>query len=101
MKRTESAKKTSKSRSSSTNTTRLRIPKITSPDLRFVVCVKTGGYVDLEPLKVYRVRPDPVARAEGLLRVIDRSGEDYLYPAENFLPIQAPRTLNEAVRKAR
>ena len=93
MKRTESAKKTSKSKSSSTKRPRVRLPGLTSPYLRFVVCINSGGYVDLEPLKVYRVRRDKDAHAHGLLRVVDGSGEDYLYPARFFQPICAPSRL--------
>jgi len=62
-----------------------------------VVCVKNGGYVDLEPLKVYKVLRDAKAAAEGLLRVEDASGEDYVYPARFFLPIQATSRLFQLV----
>ncbi len=58
---------------------------------RFVLCVKAGTYkASLEPRKVYRVVEDPVAEAKSLLRVIDESGEDYLFPANLFVPIQVP-----------
>lgn len=93
MKRTESEKKTSKSKSSSTKRPGVRLPRLTSPHLRFVVCINNGGYVDLEPLKVYRVRRDKDAQVHGLLRVVDGSGEDYLYPARFFQPIFAPSRL--------
>jgi len=62
-----------------------------------VVCIKSGGYVDLEPLKVYKVRRDASAVAQGLLRVVDGSGEDYLYPADFFRPIIAAPGLFKAV----
>jgi hypothetical protein len=62
-----------------------------------VVCIKTGGYVDLEPLKVYKVRRDAAALAQHLLRVVDGSGEDYLYPADFFQPIIAAHDLFKAV----
>lgn len=65
----------------------------TSLNPRHVVCVKTGGYVDLEPLKVYRIKKDADARRHGLLRVIDASGDDYLYPVQWFRPIAAPSGL--------
>jgi hypothetical protein len=71
-----------------------------SPRVRFVVCIKSGGYVDLEPLKVYRVRRDASAGAEGLIRVVDASGEDYLYPTGFFRPIQAPQELFKLVEAA-
>ncbi len=58
---------------------------------RFVLCVKAGTYkASLEPRKVYRVVEDPVAEAKSLLRVIDESGEDYLFPARLFVPIEVP-----------
>jgi hypothetical protein len=93
MKRQGSARKTSKSNGLSTSTARLRLPTLSSPKLRFVVCIDNGGYVDLEPLKVYRVRHDRKARSHGMLRVVDASGEDYLYPARYFSPIQATAKL--------
>jgi hypothetical protein len=70
---------------------------ISSPKLRYVVCVKTGGHIDLEPLKVYQVRRDAAAKALGMLRVVDSSGEDYLYPMEFFQPIQASPRLFQLV----
>jgi hypothetical protein len=100
MKRMESGKKTSRSRSSSTKKANGRLLRLNSPHLRFVVCVKSGGYVDLQPLKVYKVRRDKSARADGLLRVVDESGEDYLYPAEFFRPIRAPGRLFQIVEQA-
>jgi hypothetical protein len=58
---------------------------------RFVLCVRSGTYkASLEPRKVYRVLDDPKAEARGLLRVIDESGEDYLFPADLFVPIDLP-----------
>jgi hypothetical protein len=58
---------------------------------RFVICVSAGSYkVSLEPRKVYRVVPDSGAEAKSLLRVIDDSGEDYLFPARLFVPIEVP-----------
>ena len=58
---------------------------------RFVLCVKAGTYkASLEPRKVYRVVEDPVAEAKSLLRVVDESGEDYLFPASLFVPIEVP-----------
>jgi hypothetical protein len=100
MKRMESGKKTSRSKSSSTKKANGRLLRLTSPELRFVVCVKSGGYVDLQPLKVYKVRRDKSAGAHGLLRVVDESGEDYLYPAEFFRPIRAPGRLFQIVEQA-
>jgi hypothetical protein len=58
---------------------------------RFVLGVKAGTYkASLEPRKVYRVVEDPVAEAKSLLRVVDETGEDYLFPASLFVPIEVP-----------
>lgn len=58
---------------------------------QFVLCVRSGSYkASLEPRKVYRVLPDPKAERDSLLRVIDESGEDYLFPASLFVPIDLP-----------
>ena len=52
-----------------------------------VVCCSNEGYAaSLEPRKLYAVVDDPAARAKGLLRIIDETGDDYLYPAELFMP---------------
>ena len=58
---------------------------------RFVLCVRNGTYkASLEPRKIYRVVDDPEAETRALLRVIDESGEDYLFPARLFVPIELP-----------
>ncbi len=57
---------------------------------KFVLCIRNEGSVDLEPRKVYQVLPDRAAVREGYVRVIDESGEDYLYPAEYFVPVRVP-----------
>lgn len=60
------------------------------PQPRFALCVRTDGSEDLEQRKVYQVVPDRTASREGYVRVIDESGEDYLYPAEFFVPVNLP-----------
>ena len=66
--------------------------------IEFVVCVRNEGYeVALERRKIYQVVPDTAAGRHQLLRVIDESGEDYLYPQNFFLPIELPKTLEKAV----
>lgn len=63
----------------------------------FALCVKDGGYpASLEVRKIYRVLPDPDARRHGLLRVVDESGDDYLYPEDLFVPIELPVTARPA-----
>jgi hypothetical protein len=55
---------------------------------RFAVCLANEGFeAALEPRKIYRLLPDSEAEREGLIRVVDESGEDYLYPAAMFEPI--------------
>jgi hypothetical protein len=55
---------------------------------QFVVCVKNDGYkASLELRKIYQILPDAVATSHRMLRVIDETGEDYLYPADLFTPI--------------
>jgi hypothetical protein len=64
----------------------------------FVVCVRNAGYeVSLELRKIYQVIPDTSAERHQLLKVIDESGEDYLYPQSFFLPIELPKALEKAV----
>jgi len=56
----------------------------------FVLCIRNDGSDDLEPRKVYQALPDRAAVREGYVRVVDESGEDYLYPAEYFVPVRLP-----------
>ncbi len=68
---------------------------------RFVVCVKNKGYeVSLETRKIYQVLPDADAAKHRQLRVIDESGEDYLYPEIYFAPIELPQPVRRAVLAA-
>lgn len=70
---------------------------MTKQKSRFVLCLKAGSYkASLEPRKVYRVLEDPVAEAKSLLRVVDESGEDYLFPAELFVAIEIPENAEPA-----
>jgi len=67
----------------------------------YVVCIKNEGYsASLEPRKIYRAVPDGGAAIHRLIRVVDESGEDYLYPADYFAPITLPETLVEALALA-
>ena len=63
---------------------------------RFLLCVRNDGADDLEPRKVYQALPDPGAVREGYVRVIDESGEDYLYPADYFVPVRLPVVIARA-----
>jgi primosomal protein N' len=64
-----------------------------SDSKRFVVCVRNDEYEGaLELRKIYEVLDDPDAEPHDLIRLVDESGEDYLYPRDWFLPLQLPPT---------
>lgn len=89
MKRTELEKKKSRSNGTSRKNTSTQA---TASRGRFVLCVCNNDYPASQELrKVYRVLPDRSAAKEKMLRVIDESGEDYLYPADFFVPISVPK----------
>jgi hypothetical protein len=68
---------------------------------RYVICVRNGTYrASLEPRKVYRVLEDPAAEKSSLIRVIDESGEDYLFPSNLFVPIDVPAKARPAFTRA-
>jgi hypothetical protein len=64
---------------------------------KFVLCVRNDDCEDLELRKVYPVLPDKRAEGEGYIRVVDESGEDYLYPASYFVFVRLPRKAQAAV----
>lgn len=67
---------------------------------RFAVCVKNDDYLaSLELRKLYRVLTDPFADEHKLLRVVDESGEDYLYPRSYFLLAELPSSVERALAK--
>ncbi len=67
-------------------------------DRRFAVCVRNDGYpASLEVRKIYLVLSDAEAATRGFLRVVDESGEDYLYPESYFLQVDLPLTVQEAL----
>lgn len=68
---------------------------------RFAVCLRNDGYeVSLEVRKLYEVLPDPDAESHAQVRVIDESGEDYVYPAEFFAAIELPDGVQRQVLHA-
>jgi hypothetical protein len=68
---------------------------------RLVICVDNSGYeVSLERRKIYVSLPDPSAEKHGMVRVIDESGEDYLYSKDAFVSVALPQTIRRAVLKA-
>ncbi len=72
-----------------------------SSTTQYVVCIKNKGYsASLEKRKIYKVIPDAEASAHKLIRVVDESGEDYLYPAEFFAPVALSQTVAKALALA-
>lgn len=95
MKRTASAKKSSSAKGTSTSRRK------SSPARRFAVCVRNDGYeASLEQNKIYTVLPDQQAERDGDLRVIDESGEDYLFSADRFVAIEVPAAVRASLLKA-
>lgn len=92
MKRMGSGEKKSRSNGSSTKK-RART--------QYVVCIKNEDYsASLELRKLYPVVPDRVAARVGLRRIIDESGEDYLYPESYFIDIKLPSSVEKIVSLA-
>jgi hypothetical protein len=68
---------------------------------QFAVCINNTAYpASLERHKIYRVLPDEEAAHDGDIRVIDESGEDYLYPATYFVVIEVPQEVERAILHA-
>lgn len=67
---------------------------------QFVVCVRNDDCEDLELRKIYEVLPDEKATADDYIRVIDESGEDYLYPSNYFFAVELPQAAKEILKLA-
>ena len=94
MKRMASAQKSSSA--SGTSTRR----KTAATQRRFAVCVRNDGYeASLERNKIYAVLADGDAEREGDLRVVDESGEDYLFAADRFVAIEVPAAVRASLLK--
>jgi hypothetical protein len=72
--------------------------KIKGP-ARFAICLKNTGCEDLVIHKVYRILPDEKAEKARHLRIIDESGEDYIYPAGYFFVIEVPQKVERSLRR--
>ncbi len=67
----------------------------------FVICVRNRGYTSsLELRKLYQRVPDEAAAMHRQIRVVDESGEDYLYPVGYFVPVELPQAAEKAVLRA-
>lgn len=64
---------------------------------KFALCIKNDACDDLELRKIYEVRQDLRAARDGYLRIIDESGEDYLYPESYFVLVELPREAQQAL----
>ena len=95
MKRTGSVAKSSSGSGTSTRREDSR-----SPVVRFAVCVRNAGYeASLERNKIYVVLPDDEAERDGDLRVVDESGEDYLFSADRFVAVNVPAAVRASLLK--
>ncbi len=67
----------------------------------FAICVNNNEYpASLELHKIYRILPDKDAQTDGDLRIVDESGEDYLFPADYFIPIELPQPIVRVLNKS-
>ena len=72
-----------------------------SPKALYVVCISNRGYqASLVSRRIYQSLPDPEAAKRNLIRVVDETGEDYLYPEKFFRVLDLPRSVESAVRRA-
>lgn len=66
----------------------------------FALCIENRECEDLEKRKIYQVLPDDEAVKEGYLRIVDESGEDYLYPQSYFILVELPHEAQDALQMA-
>ncbi len=64
----------------------------------FMLCIENKDCKDLDKRKIYQVLPDKIATKEGYIRVIDESGEDYLYPESYFTLVKLSMEVQEALQ---
>jgi hypothetical protein len=94
MKRTASARRNSSANGISTR-------RKASAIATFAVCVRNEGYeASLERNKIYAILPDDEAERDGDVRVVDESGEDYLFTADRFVAIEVPAAVRASLLKA-
>ena len=73
---------------------------MTEKDRQFALCIKNDGCGDLQTRKVYEVLPDDSAAKDEYLRIIDESGEDYLYPSNYFYPVEIAQSVRKTLLHA-
>ena len=69
-------------------------------DRQFVLCIKNEGCEDLEIRKIYEVLPDENAAKDEYIRIVDESGEDYLYQSNYFYPVEIAQSVRETLLRA-
>lgn len=94
MKHMASGKKNSSEKGTSTKSARA------GRKLQFLVCVDNGGYeASLDCNKIYLAIADEEAERTGDFRIVDESGEDYLYAKKRFVPIDVPAIVKASIRR--
>jgi hypothetical protein len=68
-----------------------------NPLTHFAICIKSDDADLLTPRMIYEILPDDSAAKSNYLRVVDNEGEDYLYPADNFLMMDFPQVIQQAL----
>ena len=76
----------------------MSIMRIQPSSRSFALCVEDGGMEDLEAPKVYQILPDRQAAREDYIRIVDESGEDYVYPSDLFVPVRLPAAVVRRLR---
>ena len=98
MKHMDSEKKTSNSKSRLVSGNRVTTRSAPRSKQHFAICVRNRGYqASLELRKLYPVLPDTFADEHQMIRVVDESGEDYLYPSKFFVRVDLPNTVERAL----
>jgi len=65
--------------------------------IRFVLCIENKDCEDLDKRKIYQVLPDTQSEKEGYFRILDESGEDYIYPQSYFISIQLSQEVQDVL----
>ena len=76
------------------------MPTQAKRERRFVICIRTDDGDLLTPRRIYKVLRDDGAAKSKYIRVIDNEGEDYLYPASYFVPVEFPPAVEQALLQA-
>ena len=71
---------------------------MTDSEARILICIDHDGFpASIENRKVYREIPDPDAAAQGMVRIVDETGEDYLFPKHRFLAVELSAAAASAI----